>query len=109
MNSFAALFGVSHHGASGKDLALYARQARQRPGTWVTVQHQHRWLVMGRALQAWKATSPPRSVVRDNTALWEMLQCLCGPVEHIFQQLFAGEMHICFSIGIHLLKVAAFQ
>ena len=98
-NSFAAFFGISPMDVPVERLGFYANQARQRPNTSVTSEHQHRWLLLGRALQAWRTTAKRPSKLRDNTALWGMLARLCDPLEKTFEHLFAGVM--CPSIALH--------
>ena len=49
INSFAAFFGISPMDVPVDCLGFYANQARQRPNTFVTSEHQHCWLLLGRA------------------------------------------------------------
>ncbi|DBA66133.1 TPA: hypothetical protein ACH3X2_002608 [Trebouxia sp. C0005] len=90
INSFAAFFDISPIDVPVERLGFYANQARQRPNTLVTSEHQHRWLLIGRALQAWRTTAKRPSKLRDNTALWGMLARLCDPLEETLEHLFAG-------------------
>ncbi len=58
----------------------------------VTSEHQHHWLLIGRALQDWRAKAKQPSKLEDNTALWGMLTQLCDPLEKTCDHLFAGMM-----------------
>ena len=77
INSFAAFFGLSPVDVPVERLGFYANQARQRPNTLVTSEHQHHWLLLTRALQVWRTTTKRLSKLRDSTALWGMLARLC--------------------------------
>ena len=103
VNSFAAFFGISPIDVPVERLGFYANQARQRPNTLVTSEHQHRWLLLGRALQAWRTTAKRPSKLRDNTALWGMLARLCDPLEETLEHLFAGVMRL--SIALHVVCI----
>ncbi len=89
-SSFEALFGLSHVDAtSANTLVIFAKQARhKRQGcnSWVTAEHQHRWLLMGRALQSWKSTAR-KSTLADNNELWKMLEIQCNSVETVLDRL----------------------
>ena len=101
INSLPHLFGTQREVT---DLPFLARDARQAADSWVSVEHQHRWLVFGRALQDWKRDQPVKrgrkSALLANTDLWETLECMCDPVERMLNDLFEGDhglvcVHVC--------------
>ena len=99
----AAFFGITPIDVPVERLGFQANQARQRPNTLVTSEHQHRWLLLGRALQAWRTSAKRSSKLRDNTALWGMLARLCDPLEETLERQFAGVMRP--SLALHVVCI----
>ncbi len=88
--SFCVLFGIDQQNLQFEDdelpmLAHGARQAGQ-----VTAEQQHRWLLMGRALQH-KANE---SVLMPSSALLDYLGTMCDPVEHVLDDVFGGNIQV---------------
>ncbi len=92
--SFVEVFGLGQTDVTDpQTLFLHARvtrQAKEGSSSWVTAEHQHRWWVMAQALLAWKITARP-SALRENTALWSMLESMCDPVRTALDGMQRGE------------------
>jgi hypothetical protein len=87
ISSFPALFGCDHQ-VDDMYLPLFANDVRQ--AGQVTAEQQHRWLLMGRALQE-KAN---QSVLMSSSALLDFLDWMCDPVEHLLNDVFEGNAQI---------------
>ncbi len=92
--SFVEVFGLGQTDVTDpQTLFLHARvtrQAKEGSSSWVTAEHQHRWWVMAQALLARKITARP-SALRENTALWSMLESMCDPVRTALDGMQRGE------------------
>ncbi len=86
VNSFKTLFGVDHQVAD-EDLPNCAHTVRWRG--LVKAEHQHRWLLMGRALQQrMKAQSEPAIAC---STLWNVLDWQCDSVEQMLNDVYEGD------------------
>ncbi len=87
VTSFPALFGTPQQFAD-EELPMLAHGARQ--AGQVTAEQQHRWLLMGRALQQ-KANE---SVLMPSSALLDYLGSMCDPVERVLDDVFGGNIQV---------------
>lgn len=83
VSSFEALFGRNYGDCRLQDLPKLAQSARESPGTWVTAQCQHRWLVIARALQGHNRST--KSALNSDTQLWDMLAKVTDSVGLLFE------------------------
>lgn len=91
-----ALFGRSYGECCLDDLPKLAQSARDVPGTWVTVQCQHRWFLMAKALQSHNRTT--KSALNNDTQLWAML----GRVTDAVGRLVEGVPHNNHMLCVHV-------
>ncbi len=87
ITSFPVLFGTDHQ-VEDMYLPMFANDVRQ--AGQVTAEQQHRWLLMGRALQG-KANE---SVLMPSSALSDFLGWMCDPVEHLLNDVFEGNTQV---------------
>ena len=86
VNSFKTLFGVDHQVAD-EDLPSFAHNVRWRG--LVKAEHQHRWLLMGRALQQRiQAQSEPAIAC---STLRNVLDYQCDSVEQMLNDVYEGD------------------
>ena len=86
VTSFPVLFGTDQF--EDEKLPMLAHGARQ--AGQVTAEQQHRWLLMGRALQQ-KANE---SVLMPSSALLDYLGSMCDPVERVLDDVFGGNTQV---------------
>lgn len=87
INSFPDLFGAEHQ-TEEEYLSGYANSVRLEG--LVTAEQQHRWLLMGRALQQ-KANE---SVLMPSSALSDFLGWMCDPIERVLDGVFGGNTQV---------------
>lgn len=90
VTSFPVFFGIDQQNETYEDeelpmLAHGARQAGQ-----VTAEQQHRWLLMGRALQQ-KANE---SVLMPSSLLLDYLDTMCDAVERVLIDVLGGNTQV---------------
>lgn len=93
--AFQELFGKSHRDCRLQDLPELAESAREAPGTWVTAQCQHRWLLIARALQGHDRSR--KSALNNDTELWSMLARVTDSVGLLFE----GVPHTNCNLRVH--------